>query len=142
MMSGIRGRNTKPELQIRSALHRLGFRFRLNVKGVPGRPDLVLPKYRAAILVHGCFWHGHDCSYFHWPKTRQQFWRAKIIGNRRRDRRVSRELEADGWRQFTVWECALRDTDEKNVARLALRLARWLKGGSRRHGEMRRTRTR
>ncbi len=78
MMSGIRGKNTKPELVIRSALHRAGYRFRLHTRSLPGKPDLVLPKYRAAIFVNGCFWHGHDCHLFKWPGTRKDFWRAKI----------------------------------------------------------------
>ena len=76
-MAGIRSRNTKPERLIRCALHRRGFRFRLHSAVVPGRPDMVLPKYRAAIFIHGCFWHGHDCRYFRWPKTRRAFWREK-----------------------------------------------------------------
>ena len=139
-MSGIRGRNTKPELLIRSSLHRLGFRFRLHGRKLPGRPDVVLPKHRAVVLVHGCFWHGHDCTYFHWPKTRREFWREKIMANRRRDRRVLRELQEDGWRLFTVWECALRDTDPKDVARLGLQLARWLKSPAVHQREIRQTR--
>ena len=88
-MSGIRGRDTKPEKLIRSALHRLGFRFRLQSKKIPGRPDLVLPKFRAAVFVHGCFWHGHDCPLFRLPGTRRAFWDAKIKRNRERDTEVN-----------------------------------------------------
>ena len=81
MMSGIRGKNTRPELLIRKGLHARGFRFRLHDKRLPGKPDLVLPKYSAVIFVHGCFWHGHDCHLFKWPQSRREFWRKKITRN-------------------------------------------------------------
>jgi DNA mismatch endonuclease (patch repair protein) len=92
IMSRVKGKNTKPELQVRSLLHRAGFRFRLSSKNVPGKPDIVLPKYKVVVLVHGCFWHGHDCYRFSWPKTRKAFWRKKIEGNRERDTRYLQEL--------------------------------------------------
>lgn len=109
MMSGIRGKNTKPELAVRQALHRAGFRFRLHRKDLPGKPDIVLPKYRAVIFVHGCFWHGHGCRYFKVPKTRSGFWLDKIMGNAHRDRMSEDALRAKGWSVFTVWECDIRD---------------------------------
>lgn len=95
MMAGIRGKNTKPEIAIRSALHRLGFRFHVHRRNLHGRPDLVFPKRKAVILVHGCFWHGHDCHLFKWPKPRSDFWRRKINGNIARDREHQQAL-ADG----------------------------------------------
>ncbi|MDB5801658.1 MAG: putative mismatch endonuclease [Rhodocyclales bacterium] len=108
MMSGIRGKNTRPEVFLRKGLHALGFRFRLHAKDIPGKPDIVLPKYKALIVVHGCFWHGHDCRYFRLPGTRQDFWLEKIESNRKRDERdAMRQLE-EGWRILIVWECAIR----------------------------------
>ena len=104
-MSGIRGTNTQPEIQVRSALHKAGYRFRLHRKDLPGKPDIVLPKYKTAIFVHGCFWHGHDCKNFKWPKTRPEFWRDKILGNKARDERHSQELQKLGWRVIVIWEC-------------------------------------
>jgi DNA mismatch endonuclease (patch repair protein) len=126
MMSGIRGRDTKPEKLIRSDLHRLGFRFRLHSKKIPGRPDLVLPKYGAAIFVHGCFWHGHDCPLFRLPGTRRAFWDAKIKRNRERDIEVKQAVIAAGWRHLTVWECAFRGRGNDAVARTADQVACWL----------------
>ncbi len=97
-MSRIRGKDTKPELMLRRGLHALGLRFRLHRKDLPGRPDMVFPRYRAAVLVHGCFWHAHDCPLFKWPATRREFWAAKIEGNRARDLRDLAGLAAVGWR--------------------------------------------
>lgn len=105
MMSRIRGKDTKPEMLVRRGLHALGLRFRLHDRRLPGKPDLVFPKYRAVVFVHGCFWHGHDCPDFKWPKTREAFWREKILTNRARDERNIRELTSAGWRVFTFWEC-------------------------------------
>lgn len=107
-MSGIRSKNTKPEIRIRSALHRQGFRFRLHVKGMPGTPDIVLPRFNAAVFVHGCFWHGHDCHLFKAPSTREGFWLEKIDKNRSNDRKARGLLLATGWRVAIVWECAIR----------------------------------
>lgn len=118
MMSGIRGKNTKPELTIRRLLHAAGFRFRLQRKDLPGKPDLVLPKYHVAILVHGCFWHMHDgCHYFRLPTTRTEFWQNKLGGNRLRDSRSVVLLNEVGWRVLVVWECAVRDLDEAVLLR-------------------------
>ncbi|MFT3990063.1 MAG: very short patch repair endonuclease [Luteolibacter sp.] len=114
VMSRIRGGNTKPELALRSMLHRMGYRFTVNGpknKSLPGRPDLVLPKLRTVIFVNGCFWHGHeDCPDFHLPKSRTDWWIAKIEGNIARDRRVQAELQALGWHVVTIWACALKNT--------------------------------
>ncbi|WP_419204705.1 very short patch repair endonuclease [Bordetella trematum] len=107
-MSRIRGRDTKPEMLIRRGLHAQGFRYRLQDRGLPGRPDLVFPRYKTVILVHGCFWHGHDCPMFRLPVTRSEFWAEKIAANRRRDAIVHEALLALGWRVLTIWECSLR----------------------------------
>ena len=126
MMAGIRGKNTKPEMAIRSALHCLGFRFRVHCKDLPGKPDLVFPKYKAVILVHGCFWHGHDCHLFKWPETRSDFWRQKINGNVARDRNHLLALADRGWRVATVWECALKGRARLPIQVIAQRCAAWL----------------
>ena len=107
MMSAIKGKNTKPELLVRKALHANGFRFRLHDKKLPGKPDIVLPKYKTVIFVHGCFWHGHECKNFRWPKTRKSWWRKKIEGNRSRDRRQNKQLTKSGWTCVTIWECKI-----------------------------------
>lgn len=107
-MSRIRSKNTKPEVALRRALHRLGFRFRLHRKDLPGKPDIVLPKYRTAIFVHGCFWHGHKgCKVANTPKSNTEFWIAKFKKNRERDRLASQQLNSLGWKVFTVWECEI-----------------------------------
>ncbi|HHA2819935.1 TPA: very short patch repair endonuclease [Stenotrophomonas maltophilia] len=107
-MSRIRGSNTKLEVLVRKGLHARGLRYRLGGAKLPGRPDIVLPKYRTVVFVHGCFWHGHDCPLYRLPKTRPAFWADKIGKNRVRDLRVTAELESQGWRVLTVWECSLR----------------------------------
>jgi DNA mismatch endonuclease, patch repair protein len=107
-MSRIRGRDTKPEMFVRRGLHAGGFRYRLQDRQLPGRPDLVFPRYHAVIFVHGCFWHGHDCPMFKLPTTRREFWDAKIASNRSRDERTTTSLLESGWRVATVWECSLR----------------------------------
>ncbi len=121
-MSGIRGKNTKPELIVRKALFAQGFRYRLHVKSLPGKPDVVLPKYRTVIFVHGCFWHGHDCRLFKLPASNRAFWRAKIRRNQENDRKAVRALRKDGWRVITVWECALRGPNRPDHRRLGSRL--------------------
>src|ERR1700737_3932573 len=106
MMGGIRGTGTKPELIVRSTAHRLGYRFRLHVRSLPGSPDLVFPRRNLAIFVHGCFWHRHKgCAYAYSPKSNVGFWKAKFKGNVARDRRVRRELASMGWRVAVIWEC-------------------------------------
>lgn len=107
-MSGIRAKNTRPEIFLRQGLHALGFRFRLHAKDIPGKPDIVLPKYHALIIVHGCFWHGHGCRYCKTPKTNTAFWHDKVQKNKLRDNRTL-QLQLDaGWRCLLVWECAVR----------------------------------
>jgi DNA mismatch endonuclease (patch repair protein) len=129
MMAGIRGKNTKPELLVRSTLHRRGFRFRLHDKKLPGRPDLVLPKWNAVIFINGCFWHGHDCYLFKEPKTRPRFWREKIDKNRQRDRQAHIRLLDAGWRVMLIWECALKGRSAMPADRLVTYVERWLTSG-------------
>lgn len=110
-MSRIRSRDTKPELVLRRGLHRLGLRYRLDARDLPGRPDLVFPRHRAAVFVHGCFWHRHPgCSIATTPKSNTEFWMEKFARNMSRDDRAAQSLRALGWRVFTVWECDLRPT--------------------------------
>lgn len=127
MMSGIHAKNTKSELTVRRLLHRCGFRYRLHDSKLPGKPDMVLPKYKAAIFVHGCFWHGHDCKFFRLPGTRTEFWKKKIVGNCERDKQVVIALNGSGWRVAIVWECALRGSDAKPEF-VAEQLMDWLSG--------------
>lgn len=126
MMAGISGRNTTAELLIRSLLHREGYRFRLHRKDLPAKPDIVLPKFHAVILINGCFWHGHRCHMFKWPKSNTTFWRTKILTNVKRDRRSISELGALGWRVMTVWECAMRGKAAMRPEVLVSRISRWL----------------
>lgn len=108
VMARVRGKDTKPELLVRRHLHAAGLRYRLHHKGLPGRPDLVFPSRRLVVFVHGCFWHGHEgCKRATIPATRPEFWREKIETNRARDARVKTQLEEQGWRVSTVWECSL-----------------------------------
>lgn len=129
MMSGIRGTNTKPELLLRKGLHALGFRFRLHDRSLPGKPDIVFPRYRAVIFAHGCFWHGHDCHLFKWPATRPEFWQAKIARNRAVDERTKDALSEAGWRQAIVWECALKGRVRLPLEDVIAECARWLSSG-------------
>ena len=111
-MSNNRAKDSGPELLLRHALWHRGLRYRVNVKRLPGSPDIVLPKYRSAIFVHGCFWHGHkDCKNYTVPKTNTEFWVAKVARNRERDQAVWRQLEAKGWHVIIVWECQLKKAD-------------------------------
>jgi DNA mismatch endonuclease, patch repair protein len=113
LMARIRATNTGPERRVRSVLHRLGYRFRLHARELPGKPDIVLRPRRAAIFVHGCFWHGHDCPRgSRKPKTNEAYWSAKIARNRTRDAQTLAALEAAGWRALTLWECGLKDESE------------------------------
>ena len=130
MMSGIRGKNTKPEILVRSLLHRRGFRFRLYVKNLPGKPDIVLPRYRAVILIHGCFWHGHDCHLFKWPSSNEAFWKEKITRNKEVDARSRQELTLAGWRVFTVWECALKGRQRPPLEEVAGIIVEWIKSST------------
>lgn len=112
IMRAVRQKHTGPELRLRKALHALGYRYRLHPKHLPGRPDLAFPSRRAAIFVHGCFWHGHDCRAGRRPSSRTEYWLPKIAENQRRDARKRAELEALGWRVLTVWECELNTLEE------------------------------
>lgn len=124
MMAGIRGRDTLPEVRLRSALHRRGFRFRLHDRSLPGRPDIVLPRWRAVVEVHGCFWHRHaGCRFATTPSTRPEFWSTKFDANVIRDRRNREALLLADWRVATIWECAVRGALVDDVAD---RLADWL----------------
>lgn len=119
-MSRIRGRDTKPETLLRSLLHRAGYRFRLHVANLPGRPDIVLPKHRVAIFVNGCFWHRHEgCRYATIPSTRREFWQAKFDENVKRDQRNQSRLLTEGWRVITVWECELKASPEEALAHIS-----------------------
>lgn len=121
-MSRVRAKNTGPEMIVRRILHGRGFRFRLHRRDLPGKPDVVLPRYRTAILIHGCFWHGHGCSLFKVPATRTAFWLAKIETNRRRDAEALSRLKALGWRTLCVWECAMKGTRRMPETGLAHRI--------------------
>jgi DNA mismatch endonuclease (patch repair protein) len=127
MMAGIRGKDTRPELIVRRGLHALGFRFRLHDRKLPGQPDMVLPRYRAVILIHGCFWHGHDCPLFRWPRTREAFWREKIGRNRERDAIAEARLDHAGWRVLRIWECAMKGPDRIGVGAIMPLAAGWLR---------------
>lgn len=125
-MSGIRGKNTRPELVIRKGLHAAGFRYRLHDRSLPGKPDLVLPRYRAVVMVNGCFWHMHDCHLFRWPSSRPEFWREKILRNVENDRRAADKLRVQGWRIATIWECALKGRTKLDHTEVMQALAVWL----------------
>lgn len=128
MMSGIKARNTKPELLLRSGLHKVGFRYRLHARDLPGKPDIVFPRYNAVLFAHGCFWHGHDCHLFKWPSTRQEFWQSKIERNRSIDARAIAALTEMGWRVGVVWECALKGRTRLPLDDLTRACAGWLRG--------------
>lgn len=137
-MRAIKGRDTAPERAIRTIVHNMGYRFRLCRVDLPGKPDLILPRLRAAIFVHGCFWHGHSCKRGSLvPRTNTAFWKTKIGGNRARDKKQVRALRYRGWRVMTIWQCQI-----KNEKRLVARLQRFLCDKSRRRnafGSLRRT---
>ena len=121
-MAAIRGKHTKPEMRVRPMLHSLGYRFRLHRKDLPGKPDIVLPKYRIAIFVNGCFWHCHKCKYGRVaPATRAEFWAAKRQSNVDRDKRKKSELKSEGWKVFTIWECDTRDAQTLADKLMAIR---------------------
>lgn len=130
MMSGIKGRDTKPERIIRSELQKRGFRFRKpprqRSKQLPGNPDIKLTKYRSVIFVHGCFWHAHNCHLFKWPKTRIDFWQDKLLGNVERDRRAKERLMVDGWRVLTIWECAIKGSKKLPLESVMSLTEQWL----------------
>lgn len=115
-MSRIRGKDTKPEFLIRRWLHRQGYRYRLHVRGLPGKPDLVLPKYKTVIFINGCFWHGHSgCKKFKWPSTNREFWREKITGNINRDKYYYGVLQNLGWNVLIIWECEVNHLTKESL---------------------------
>lgn len=116
IMASVRTRDTGPERALRRRLHALGYRYRVNYRALPGRPDIVFPRRRKAIFVHGCFWHGHSCRWGRPPRSRIAYWSAKFLSNRRRDRRVVGRLRRLGWAVLIVWQCELRDP-ERALAR-------------------------
>lgn len=127
MMAGIRGRDTMPEILLRSGLHQLGLRFTLKAQ-LHGKPDLVLPQYRTVVFFHGCFWHGHEgCQLFRLPSTKTDFWREKIGKNRARDIKVCADLKADGWRVAVVRECAVRGASKRPWEVVCAELAAWIR---------------
>lgn len=129
MMSGIRGKDTKPETLIRKALFARGWRYRLHDKRLPGKPDLVFPRLRAVIFVDGCYWHGHHCHLFKLPSSRVDFWAEKIGRNRQRDIDVRAKLHELGWRHLTVWECALKGRTRLPMADVIGKVVAWLESG-------------
>lgn len=129
MMSGIRGKNTRPEVKIRKALHAKGFRYQLHRKDLPGKPDMVFPKYRAVVFIHGCFWHRHCCSLFRWPSSNVDFWQNKLSGNQQKDIVNNAGLEALGWKVLIVWECAIRGRYKVGAEDTVTRIADWLLTG-------------
>jgi DNA mismatch endonuclease (patch repair protein) len=130
-MAAIRDRDTKPELLLRSALHRAGFRYRLRAQ-LPGKPDMTLARFGATIFVHGCFWHAHGCPRFRQPAGESaDFWKAKLKRNVERDLEVTSQLLDQGWRQLIVWECALTGRGRLGAAEVALRVGSWLSTGIR-----------
>lgn len=127
MMAGIKGKDTRPEIFIRHGLHRLGLRYLLHSTKISGKPDLAFPKYRCLVFVHGCFWHMHDCRYFHWPQTNIDFWKVKLQANAARDVRHIDTLLAQGWRIAIVWECAVKSRSSQERDNLVSRLANWIR---------------
>ncbi len=129
-MSAIKGKNTKPEMFIRHSLHTAGFRYRLHVKDLPGKPDIVLPKYKAIIMVNGCFWHKHQCYLFKWPSTRIKFWKEKIDKNVKNDHINLLKLQKMGWRIMIVWECALKGKIKLTSDEILKQMTNWIKSDS------------
>ena len=126
IMSQIKGKNTKPELIVRSELHKLGLRFRIHYKSLPGKPDIVLPKYKTVVFVHGCFWHHHNCKYFQWPKSNREFWERKINRNITRDIEVIEQLIQLDWRVLQIWECCIRGKSEQQISKTMKSAYKWI----------------
>lgn len=126
MMSGIQGKDTNPELLIRKLLHKRGFRYKLHDNSLPGKPDMVFPKYKAVIHIHGCFWHKHDCHLFKWPSTRSEFWHEKLSKSSERDVANLQKLTDQGWKNLVVWECALKGKKRLPVLEIDRTITAWL----------------
>ena len=126
-MAAIGGKDTKPELIIRRELHRLGFRYRIHYSALPGKPDLVFPKYKAVIQINGCFWHRHGCHMFKWPVNNEEFWREKIEKNCIRDAANKALLDEQGWRTLVVWECALKGKHKRSTKKVTEIAANWIR---------------
>jgi DNA mismatch endonuclease (patch repair protein) len=127
MMSGIKGKNTKPELLVRKALHKIGFRYLLHVRYLVGKPDLVFPKYKAVLFINGCFWHGHNCDLFKWPSSNVEFWQKKISRNRENDKKAIEKLLEGKGRVGIIWECALKGKKRISFDRFLSKTVKWLK---------------
>lgn len=125
-MAAIRGKNTNPELTIRRLLHKQGYRYRLHDKSLPGKPDLIFPRYNAVIFIHGCFWHKHECHLFKWPESRQEFWQTKITRNAEKDAESAAALSKLGWRVMNVWECALKGKKRLSEDETVQAISKWL----------------
>jgi DNA mismatch endonuclease (patch repair protein) len=125
-MSAIKTKNTKPEIWIRKRLHAKGFRYRLNVRELPGKPDIVLPKYKAVIFVNGCFWHMHDCPLFVLPKSRTSWWKEKLTKNKQRDQNNINKLQEQNWRVVVIWECAIRGKNRLDGDSLISEVTDWI----------------
>ncbi len=125
MMAKIKGKNTKPELLIRKALHKKGFRYKLHDKSISGKPDIIFPKYKSLIFINGCFWHGHDCHLFKWPSSRPEFWKDKITKNKERDRKNYKILSSK-WRILVIWECSLKGKHKITFDELINDVILWL----------------
>ena len=126
VMAAVGSKDTKPEMMVRKALHKIGYRYRLHDRSLPGTPDLTFRKYNAVIMVNGCFWHGHDCALFRMPASNREFWRDKIENNRRRDKRAISQLTESGWRVLTIWECSLRGGRKSRFDELISAVEDWL----------------
>jgi DNA mismatch endonuclease, patch repair protein len=126
IMPGIGGKNTKREILIRKGLHALGFRYRLHSPKLPGKPDIILPRYRAIILINGCFWDAHNCHLFKWPFTRKEFWEAKILSNKKRDHENLKQYSEAGWKTLVIWECALKGKTKLTLKTVLDLIVHWI----------------
>ena len=129
-MSRNKNKDTALEILIRKAIHAKGFRYKLHDKKLPGKPDLVFPKYKAVIFINGCFWHGHGCSLFKWPATNEDFWKKKISGNQKRDLSNIQKLKSSGWKVLTVWECSTRGVHKIGLDASVEQISDWLQAGT------------
>ena len=140
VMSRIRGKDTKLEMTIRRGLHAQGLRYRIHKVGIPGKPDMVLAKYHTVLFTHGCFWHGHGCSLFKWPRTRVAFWKNKINRSKERDQETLVALEKQGWRVLVIWECALKGRQKKELADVLTSARNFILKGEKPFGEIKEVR--